>query len=135
MNRGEWEGAGVTDTPIGERVATLEEQAKGTADDIERHNEEIRSLRDSRHAHGNTIQKLVFSVDAVEREQTDMSEQVVPAIRKTLEQQAVEISGINKKLMSTGIDFGWVMRILTFVLSGVITPLALLWMGYLISQK
>jgi len=97
----------------GERIASLEEQGRT-------HQREIDSLRDTRHEHAERLQDAERRVDQTEKAVEVMSTQVVPSIRKTLEQQATEIADIGRRYQKTRLDFGWVMRILTFVLMALV---------------
>jgi len=93
----------------GERLATLEEQGRTQQ-------REINSLRDTRHEHANKLQDHELRIEAIEKAVEAMDKRVVPQIRSTLEMQAEEIRKIRSKTQKQGIDFGWVMRILMFVL-------------------
>jgi phage-related minor tail protein len=51
---------------IGERVAVLETRVDG-------HDDQIRSLRESRHLHGNVLQKVTMQADFLEEDVKEMA--------------------------------------------------------------
>lgn len=121
--------------PIGERIAILEHRSDAHEEHIYAHDESILSLRDSRHEHGNKLQRVMMQVEAVEKDVRAMEESVIPQINHTIKDLAKEQVDIRAILTASRTDLGWVLRILTFVMTGVVTPLALLWLGYLIAGK
>lgn len=65
---------------------------------------------------GERIAKLEVRVEAVEGTMEAMTTRTMPELRRTLETQAEELRKIRAKTERQGLDFGWMMRILTFIL-------------------
>jgi len=115
----------MTETPIPERVATLEEKTRT-------HDKEIESLRDTRDEHANHIQVAVLAVGAIPKlredvdvvcDRTTANEREIAAMTTfasetevTLRAHAAEIRKTRETSLKQTTNFGWVMRILTFVL-------------------
>jgi hypothetical protein len=84
---------------------------------------------------GERVAALETEVEHLQRWQLKVTDDVLPDIAKSLDKMADEFREIRERVMTRSTDYGWIVRILYFVLQGVITPSALLWLGYLISNR
>ena len=103
----------MTEPPIGERVAKLEERTETLE-------EEITSLRFTRYEHANELQKLSLRAESNERAIMTMSTDVVPEIQETLRRQAQEIRETRDSELVTTTRSGVWLKILGTLLGAVL---------------
>ena len=126
---------------LGERVAVLEGR-------MDRAETDILSLRTSRHNHSERLQALVDApadirelqefpprVERLEEEVEEMTKTLLPEQNRTITELAQQMRDVRDKVMTRSTDVGWLMRIASFVMQGVITPIALLWLGWVLSHR
>lgn len=92
---------------LNERVAVLETR-------VDRNDEDIASLRDTRHKQNDKLQDVSLRAEFAAEEMEQMTAEVIPHINQTMTALAQEQIDIRKLVESNKTGYEWVMKILSF---------------------
>jgi hypothetical protein len=114
---------------LGERVAVVETEIETLKEEV---NERLRPLA---HKAASVANEANLRALQIEKAQAIMSDKVLPEFAETLEALAGKVSDIRDKVLTRNTDVGWFMRIFSFALRDLATPMILLWVAYEMSKQ